>query len=371
MNIPLFKVFMAPEVGEAVKEVLYSGYIAQGSKVDEFERLLSDWLGVRNLLTVNSGTSSLQLACTLAGVKPGTRVISTPMTCTATNTAIQAVGGEIVWADINPITGNIDPASVDKILWSWRFKEKPVAIMTVDWAGNPCDYKALREIADKYSVKIIEDAAHAFGAQYFGEYLGHVADFTCYSFQAIKHLTTIDGGALICRDKTDYERGKLLRWFGIDRNGPRKDFRCEADVVEPGFKYHMNDVNATVGIYQLPYMNSIVQSHKNNAQYLRQELEPLSGIAFPPTEPYKSSAYWLFTVLVEERNTFMDYMIQHGVTCSQVHARNDTHTMFGKYKANLPGVDEFTDRQCNLPVGWWVTLDDAKHIVETVKGYLS
>lgn len=356
---------MSPEAGQAATETMYSGMITQGPKVEAFEHELKRFLDVRHLLTVNSGTSALQLACVLAGVKPGKKVISTPMTCSATNTAIRAAGGDIVWADIHPTTGNIDPESVEIAL---RTNTDIVAIMAVDWSGYPCDWQELLSLARRYNVKLIEDAAHGFGAEYKGAKLGAYADFTCYSFQAIKHLTTVDGGALICRNEADYKRGKLLRWFGIDREGPRKDFRCEEDIVEPGFKYHMNDVTASIGLAQLPYMDEIVGSHQNNGKFYDAELPPT---VVPPRASDRKSAYWIYTIHVKDRPKFMEYMKQNGVTTSQVHARNDTHSMFAAYRKNLPGVEAFSRTQVSIPCGWWVTQADRTKIVNLIHNYVN
>lgn len=369
--IPLFKVYMAPEVEKAAVETLYSGMITQGPKVEAFEHELKRYLDVRHLLTVNSGTSALQLACVLAGVRPGTSVISTPMTCSATNTAIRAVGGDIVWADIDPATGNIDPGSVEIAL---RASRGVVAIMAVDWSGYPCDWTELRRLADQYHVALIEDAAHGFGAEYRGAKLGVYADFTCYSFQAIKHLTTVDGGALICRNEADHKRGKLLRWFGIDREGPRKDFRCEEDITEPGFKMHMNDVTASIGLAQLPHMPDIVGGHQFNGRYYDEAFSSLvgrtsQGISIPERAEHVKSAYWIYTLHAKNRADFMEYMKEHGVTTSQVHARNDTHSMFKQYQRNLPGVDAFSRTQVSIPCGWWLTAEDREKIVQLVLVY--
>lgn len=372
--IPLFKVFMSDAVGERVLDTLYSGMVTQGPRVEEFEYQLKRWLDAPRILSLNSGTSALQLAVKLAGGRPDRYVISTPMTCSATNTAIRATGAEIIWADIDPRSGNINPASVENILMERDLFGDVVAIMGVDWSGNPCNWAELRRIADRYGVKLIDDAAHAFGAKYQGQYLGHVADFTCYSFQAIKHLTTVDGGALICRSEDDHKRGKLLRWFGIDRDQPRKDFRCEADVMEPGFKYHMNDVNATIGIHQLPEMEFVVGAHKENARVFDQAFGHyrFETHGFEPitTNPDGETAAWIYTVRVRNRAAFMDYMQRFGIGCSQVHARNDTHTMFSTYRKPLPGVDEFAARQCSIPCGWWLTPSQRQQIINGVLSYV-
>lgn len=381
--IPLFKVYMNSRVGEEVQKILYSGYIAQGAKVEEFEYRLRHWLDVPRILTVNSGTSALQLAATLAGLGPNqgeTWVVSTPMTCTATNTALRAVGANIIWADINPETGNINPESVQDRLEEASAQGKNVkAVMAVDWGGNPCPWAELRDICDIHGVKLIEDAAHAFGMKYRGGSPALYTDYTCYSFQAIKHLTTIDGGAIICHNPADHERGKLLRWFGIDRDQPRKDFRCEADVVEPGYKYHMNDVNASVGIVNLTDMSTILSAHRYNAAELTHQLRNYQHKNpnrqfylpdYPATESDSASAFWLYTMRVQNRAEFMKFMESKGITTSQVHARNDQHTMFAESRRELLGMNAFTANQVNIPCGWWLNGEDRAHIINTIKAWV-
>ena len=154
-------------------------------------------------------------------------------------------------------------------------------------------------------IKLIEDAAHAFGGSYQGQPIGSHSDYVCFSFQAIKHLTTIDGGALVCKDDEDYRRGKLLRWYGIDRETARADFRCEEDVVEYGYKFHMNDVCATIGIQQLNHVGDVLARHRANAAYYNEQLSDLSGVTLLNYQPDRVSSYWLYTMLVEDRLDFM------------------------------------------------------------------
>jgi dTDP-4-amino-4,6-dideoxygalactose transaminase len=313
------------------------------------------------VLTLNSGTSALMLALRLANVGPGDEVISTAMTCTATNEPIMAMGANIVWADINPNDGNIDATDVER-----KITPKTKAIIGVHWGGYPCDMDELNRIGKKYNVKVIEDAAHAFGALYKGRKVGSMSDFTTFSFQAIKHMTTVDGGALVCRDTEDYKRGKLLRWYGIDREGERKDFRCEEDVLEYGYKFHMNDVNAVIGIEQLNYVGEILRKHRENADYYIECLQGLSKLQLLDYKPDRLSSFWLFTVRAKERLYFMQKMKEAGITVSQVHARNDMHTMFKDFRRILPGVDEFVDEQVSIPVGWWLTEQEREHIADTI-----
>lgn len=372
--IPLFKPYMSPKVKDPVIETLYCGYFTQGPRVEEFEKKLKDWLGVRYLNTTNSGTSALQLALTVAGVQHKNRVISTPMTCTATNTAIRAVGGNIVWSDIDPATGNIDPNYVESLLkkesWLSSYnanKNRIKAIMVVHWGGYPCDLTAFNYLSQKYGVKIIEDAAHAFGASYHGNKIGVHSDFICYSFQAIKHLTTVDGGAMVCREEADHKRAKLLRWFGIDRDAPRRDFRCEEDVQEAGFKYHMNDLNATIGLYNLEDVDEIIRKHQENGFYYDKALKNVDGVKLLKRNKNYLSSYWLYTILVHDRTKFMERMLAQGITTSQVHSRNDLMTMFKQYYVDLPGMNQFTAHQVNIPVGWWITPETRDYIVNTIK----
>lgn len=346
LMIPLFKVFMAPSVEEKVGEVLRSGYVTEGPKVKEFEKALTEFLGTPTI-TLNSATSALTLSLRLAGVGAGDEVITTPMTCQATNVPIMAMGATPVWADVNPRTGLIDPDSIKS-----RMTSRTKAIMTVDWGGAPCDYD---QFIGHNNIPIIEDAAHAFGSIYKRKPVGDIADFTCFSFQAIKTLTSVDGGALTTFDIGDLAQGRLLRWYGIDREANTKEFRGEVDVVEWGYKFHMNDVNATIGLANLQYVPEIISRHRSNARILD---EGLNRDIYTSTDPdYEHiSSHWLYTVLLlnsDIREQFKAHMAKKGIQVSQVHWRNDHLTTFAPFKRNdLPGADEFSSRMICVPCHW-------------------
>lgn len=362
--IPLFKVFMPESVMEPLKATLLSGYIGQGPKVDEFESSLTKWLGCERILALNSCTSALQLALRLANVGFGDEVLSTPMTCTATNEPILAAGAKIVWVDIDPETGNMDYQQIEK-----RITKKTKAIMVVHWGGYPCDLDEICAVAKKHNLKVIEDAAHSFGSLYKGKKIGNHSDFVCFSFQAIKHLTTVDGGALVCRNEADHQRGKLLRWYGINREGSRKDFRCEEDVLEYGYKFHMNDVCATIGLEQMKYVDGIIQRHRENAKFYDDNLKGVTGVRHTRRQEDRLSAYWIYTILVDKKPEFMEFMNKEGVQVSSVHARNDKHTMFKEFQAELPMVTRFTNHMVCIPVGWWVTNEEREFILAKIKEF--
>lgn len=362
--IPLFKVFMPESVLEPLRDVLFSGYIGEGPQCLEFERLLGPRLGNNNVLTLNNGTAAIQLALRLANVGYGDEVISTPMTCSATNEPILALGAKIVWADINPWTGNIDPIDVAK-----KISPRTKAIICVHWGGYPCELDELNAIAAEHGIKVIEDAAHAFGSIYRGRPIGSVSDFTCFSFQAIKHLTTVDGGALTCKTNQTCERGRLLRWYGIDRNNKTGDLRCEADIVEYGYKFHMNDVTATIGIEQLKYVDSTIAKHRANAKRYDEAFKGLRAVMPLSYNNDRLSTYWLYTIRVKDRPRFVRHMKDGGVCVSQVHARNDTHTMFKNFRTHLVGLEEFISEQVSIPVGWWLTEVELTHIISLIRKY--
>lgn len=361
--IELFKVFMPESVMEPLKQTLLSGYIGEGPKVKEFESSLAPWMGNDKILALNCGTSAIRLALRLADVGQGDEVISTPMTCTATNMPILAAGAKIVWADIDPWTGNIDPEDVKQ-----KITPKTKAIICVHWGGYPCELLELACIAG--DIPVIEDAAHAFGSRFHDGPIGSMfSRFACFSFQAIKGLTTVDGGALACQYRKDYDRGKLLRWYGIDRTAKGRDLRCEDDIKEYGYKFHMNDVAATIGIEQLKYVDIILQAHRENARRYDAAFCNLENVKLLRYKPELQSSFWLYTIRVKDRDAFVKHMAGARIMVSKVHARNDLHSCFKESRCDLPGVDEFYAEQVSIPVGWWLKEVEIKHIIDEVIKY--
>lgn len=360
-KIPLFKVHIPKEIDKPLLKVLHSGYIGQGPKVDEFEGKIAKFLNNSNIITVNSGTSSLQLALRLANVKNGDEVITTPMTCSATNEPILAIGAKIIWADIIKENGLIDPLSVQK-----KITKKTKAIICVDWGGTVCDLDSLLQITQENGIKLIEDAAHAFGASYKNRMVGSIADYTCFSLQAIKHITTVDGGILTTINNSDYKRGKVLRWFGIDREIKTKgDSRIDIDIPEWGYKFHMNDICAVIGIVQMDHIAEILSKHRENAKYYLSNIDN-DYYTHPITEWSQESSYWLYTLVLptpQERKMFAEHMNKNGVSTSRVHRRNDNYSGFPKSKDKLPGVSHFYDREECIPVHWALTKSEVKEIV--------
>ncbi len=363
--IPLYKVNMPSNMAEILSPVLQSGFITEGPKAKEFECKFQDFIGNKNTALVNSGTSALTLALRLANVGPGSEVISSPLTCLATNQPVLTVGASIVWCDVDKNTGNIDADKIEALI-----TPKTKAILFVDWSGTPAELDKINEVANKHGLKTIEDAAQALGAEYKGRKVGTICDYTTFSFQAIKHLTTVDGGAIACKTKIDYDRAVLLRWFGMSRNHTNSPVCWEGDVTEPGYKMHMNDVNATIGIEQLKYIDGIIAAHKKNGAYLRSNLKGLKNIELCVIPGYIESSFWFFTIKLlstKHREEVSKKLIDAGVASSITHTRNDSYSLFGNSDTTLPGLDDFGSRMLNIPCGWWVSQEDLDYILVTLR----
>ena len=380
-NIPLFKVAMNERAGEAVDRTLRSGFIGQGPKVDEFESALAAQIGNPLILTVNSCTSALHLALHLLmtrmppaepdffpAVERGDEVLSTALTCTATNWPILANGLRIKWVDI-------DPENLNLCLKDLSDKLSPTTkvIMLVHWAGYPVDLDQVRELQEVSLARfgfrpyVIEDCAHAWGSTYRGRRLGNQGNICAFSFQAIKHLTCGDGGALVLPMRELYRRGKLVRWFGIDRE-TRTDFRCEDNIEEFGFKFHMNDINATIGLMNLEIVDECLARHRDNSRYYDQQLENIPGIRLLQRKrDDRESSSWIYSMLVENRSGFVRRLKEAGIMASPVHNRNDFHTCVEQFSTRLPNLDYVSERMISLPVGWWVSREDREYIVKTIK----
>lgn len=344
-----------------LEEILYSGYIAQGEAVEKFERSFEKFIGSGYTLSLNSGTAALHIALILAGVKEGDEVISTAMTAEPTNVAIKMAGATIRWADVDYETGNISPIAIENVI-----NEKTKAIIVVDYAGTPVDVKRIQEISLKYNIPVIEDAAHALGATYNGKKTGNHFPFTVFSFQAIKHLTTIDGGALQIQNKELYEKGKLIRWFGLDKNLSRLD----NNIQDQGYKYHMNNVNATIGLVQLETIEELLKKYFTIGKYLDLKLTGIPGLETVIHYPNSESSYWLYTLKVERRDDFVKMMTENGFMASEIHKRNDLHTFLNDCPTEMPNLDRFYSRLVHIPCGWWVTTEDCDKMIDLInKGW--
>jgi perosamine synthetase len=352
-NIPKREILL-PEL----ERVLYSGYVAQGDQVELFERAFEKHIGSGHALSLNSGTAALHIALILAGVQKDDEVISTALTAEPTNVAIKMVGAKIRYADVDYETGNISAISIEE-----NINERTKAIIVVDYAGIPVNVPNIQSISKKYHIPVIHDAAHALDAKFNGCKNGSHFPYTIFSFQAIKQLTTIDGGMLQIQNKDDYEKAKLIRWFGIDK----AKSRLENNIQFQGYKYHMNNVNAAIGLVQLSEINSILNAHIDNGKYFDDKLQNLPGVELINYYPGSEPAYWLYTLKVENREGLIKKMAEIGVVASELHKRNDWHSYLNDFNQSLPTLDGFYSKMVHLPCGWWLEQQQRELIVKTLK----
>ncbi len=362
--ILLFKVFMSKYAAQRVTDVLSSGYIGEGPLVKEFEEAIGHYIGNPYVVCVNSCTSALILSLRMSGVRAGDFVATTPMTCLATNEAILALGAHPVWVDVDSVTGNMLPSSLENALKTHKGIR---AVMCVHWGGFPCDVLRINDIARMYGIPVIEDAAHAFGTDISHTKVGSHSDFVCFSFQAIKTVTCGDGGALVVSNGAVADRARLMRWFGLDRD-LSSDMRCCQDPHEFGYKMQMNDISAAIGLSNLKHVDGILKTARENAQYYDDAFSGMLNVETVEVPENIDPSRWLYTVIVNDAAAFIVHMRNCGVACSKVHDRNDQKTMFGT-NCVLPGVALFDKHHVCIPVGWWVTKEQRDHIVNSVKEY--
>jgi len=361
--IPLFKVAMDENIDKKLLDIIHSGYIGQGPKVEEFEYKLYEKFNNKNVITLSSGTHGLDLALRLSNVTNKDSVICSSLSCGATVMPIVNCGAEVIWAD----TGEDINSTVESIKES--IKENTKAVILVHWGGYPFSMEPIYEICKNRNIKLIEDAAHCYGSVYKDSIIGDCkySDFCMISLQAIKFLTAGDGGLLFTKSEEDYKRAKLLRWFGISRENTLKDMRCVNDIKEAGFKYHMNDINATIALSNMILAEENVKKSQENASYYDRELKNINGVKITQNSNDKISSSWLYTILVDDRTSFANMMGEKGIHVSRVHERLDKYTFTEKFKKELPMLDSIYDKYICIPVGWWVTPENRYYIVKSIK----
>jgi perosamine synthetase len=357
--IPLVKVAMPPRdrLMPALEETLYSGMIAEGEQVYAFERRCAEVFSLPNVLAISSGTAALHAALHFAGVQPGDDVVSTPITAEPTNVAIMHVGARVVWSDVDPHSGNADPAAIERAI-----TPRTRAILVVHYAGYPVDMPGVMEVAQRHGIKVIEDCAHALGARSAGLPIGTHGDFAIFSFQAIKHMTTVDGGLIAFRDGSLQREIKRFRWFGMDKGAPR----TALDVTSVGWKYNMSNVTATIGLAQLDGIGDRIAAHIDNGRFFDEAFADMRHVRPARVRADDQPSYWLYTLLCDDSAAVEAALQAEGIGASKLHRRNDLHSLFASSKRDLDGTDTFVERYLHLPCGWWVTDVDRERIVAIV-----
>ena len=371
--IPLFKVYISPDIDEELKKVIHSGYVGEGTKSRQLEQTLRNYFQNDNLLLTNSGTSSLHLALdvireTYQLIPQETEVLCTCLSCLATAMPIESLGFKIKWVDINPDNLNIDLDDLER-----KLTKNTRIVMFVHWGGTPVDLDRIEEIKQKYKevfnqeLLIIEDSSHCLSSYWGDKLIGNSGNYCTFSMQAIKFLTTVDGGYITTPNRETAQQVKLKKWFGLDRESGQ-NMRCLQKVIYNGFKMQPNDVLSTIGLCNFDGALVNAEIHKDNAEYYNQKLQYEGGVKLLTLPEKAKSSWWIYTIFVEDKVNFKKMMASKDIAVSEVHARMDVHPIYDKYRAFLPNMDSVEDKYISIPVGWWVTPENREYIVEAIKG---
>lgn len=378
-----FLPFSTPTIEDAeineVVDSLKSGWITTGPKVKRFEEAFRAYVGASFAIPLSSATAGLHLTLLALGIGEGDEIITTPMTFASTVSMIVLCGATPVLADIEPGTLNIDVSKVRD-----RITPRTRAIIPVHFAGQPCDMDPLLALASEFGLKIIEDAAHAAGTEYKGKRIGSLKTISIFSFHPNKNITTGEGGMVCTADEALAEEVSLLKFHGMNREAWKR-FAASGtpnyDIMLPGFKYNMMDIQAAIGIHQLPKLDSFIDSRKAIAEFYNRELADLDELALPTYAPYRQRHAWhLYTPLVRieqlsiDRDRFMEELKKRNIG-SGLHYKAIHHHAW--YRTHMPVPDNAlpiasyaSERILSLPLFPTMTMADAADVVEAVKNVI-
>jgi dTDP-4-amino-4,6-dideoxygalactose transaminase len=350
--IPLYKPYM-PALLPELETILHSGSLAYGLHGRSFEDSLRRYIGSEKIFTVNSFNSAMMVALLTIGIKPDDEVISSPMACLASNQPIVLMGAKVVWADIDPLTGTLDPESVRK-----KITSRTKAIFHNHFCGFPGHIDAINQVAREYGIPVVDDAIEAFGSEYKGQKIGNTnTDITVFSFQAVRLPTTIDGGALVFKDNALFEKGLLIRDSGIDRVSFRNELgeiNENCDIELPGFGATMSEINSYIGCRQMDEIDELLEKQRTNAKRWDERFSNLSTTFHLIGQRVEINPnFWVYGLLVDDKSALMQRLRLEGFYASGVHLPNTFYSVFGK-KCELPGVVDFYSKFLALPCGWWI-----------------
>lgn len=340
-----------PEV-PLVNEILHSGNLAYGFYGREFESILRAYFGVENLLVTNTFNMSILVALTTLGLKPGDKAIVSPMACLASTQPLLSLGIKVIWADVDPQLGTLDPESVRQLV-----KHNPKVIIHNQFCGYPGHIDEINAIGKEFGIPVIDDCIEAFGSEYKGKKLGNVgSDITIFSFNPVRFPNTLDGGAVIFKDDTLFKKSLLVRDAGIDRTRFRDEFGeisplCDIEII--GHSASPMEIGSYIGIEQMKFAESIIAKQRENANRWNDIVLHLSEVN-PVINKHAIPNYWVYGIIVSDKRAYLKNFREKGFYASGVHLNNNCYSVFGDQK-ELPGVSKFYEKFLALPSGWWVS----------------
>ncbi len=359
---------------DAVAEVLANPILTTGEWVARFERRFAEYLGVRHAVAVTSCTGALHMSLLALGIGAGHEVITTPMTFIATANSVMEAGAKPVFVDVEPETGNLDAANVEAAI-----NERTRAIMPIHLYGQMCDMKALRGIADRYGLAIIEDAAHCVEGMRDGIKTGTLGDTACYSFYATKNLTCGEGGAVVTNDDNLAEKLRLLRLHGMNKNANdrHKEGYKHWDMTVLGWKYNMDNIQAALLLPQMDRLEENWRKRRELAENYEARLWDIPNLSRPKTLPLVEHAWHLFPIWVGdgERDRVIAELQSAGigvmVNYRAIHLLTFFSETFGFKQGDFPVAERIGDANLSLPFYPNMPLDHVDRVVEVLRDILS
>jgi len=355
---------------QALREALERGYYGHAEKVVAFEEAIQQYLGEssRQVVCVNNGTDALHLALEIAGVGPGDEVLVPSLTFVSCYQAIAATGATPVSCDVHPDTLLLNVADAEA-----RITSRTRAIMPVHYCGAPCDMDALMALRERYGARIIEDAAHAFGSHCQDRLIGSLGDITCFSFDSIKTLTCGEGGAIVFSSADEAAQARRRRNLGIDRQTSRRTQEArewEFDVAEPGYRYHMSNLNAAVGLVQLEKFEGFLAWRRQVCHRYDKAFRSIRGFRLLPYD-YDSIAPFMYVVRVRDgqRDALWSYLRERGVETAVCYMPNHYHLQFKGEPGDLPAVEEAYEEILSLPLHACLTNDEVEYVIQQVYSF--
>jgi perosamine synthetase len=368
--IPVFKPSMGEEEVSAIKEVINSGWIGLGPKTKEFEEKFAKYIGTKYAVALNSATAALHLSLKVLNIEGG-EVITTPMTFVSTNHAILYNNATPVFCDIEPDTLNIDCNKIEKLI-----TPKTKAIIVVHFGGYPVDMDRVMEIAKKNNLFVIEDTAHGCGGEYKSSKLGSIGTMGCFSFHAVKNLATGDGGMITTNDLDTYKKLLKLRWLGISKDTwsreDGKKYSWEYNVEELGFKCHMNDLNAAIGMVQLAKLDLMNKKRQEISERYTKELSLIEGIETPVIKSYATKpAFHNYVIKTQKRDALFEYLASNQISAGVHYIPNNNYEMYKEYKGETPVAKSIWEKLLTLPLYPDMTEEDTSRVINTVKEFFN
>lgn len=369
MYIPYGRQWIEQDDIDAVVEVLCGDYVTTGPNVDAFEQAVAEYTGAKYAVAVSNGTAALHIACLAAGIQAGDEVITTPITFAASSNCALYCGATPVFADIDPMTYNIDVEDLER-----KITPRTKAIVAVHFTGQPCKMNEIHEIAQKYNLMVIEDAAHALGADYKGKKIGSMSDMTTFSFHPVKHITTGEGGMVTTNSKELYEKLKLFRSHGITREESllnKNEGAWYYEQLDLGYNYRITDIQCALGITQMKKLDRFVARRREIAQRYNEAFAGCKALQLPKQEEGCNNSWHLYVVQVlnKPRKEVFDALRTKGIGVNVHYIPVYKHPYYqehGYEKVVCQHAEQYYERAISLPMYPLLTKEEQEYVIQSV-----